>query len=708
MKNTITDGLFAGEVVFVDTLMMAHPASAKTILSDACKRAFRLDIWIHRSEMITEEESTSKERHGIEINKQIILHGNRSHINPFSPKVFWKALVPLTEQVELENFDVCKPHMAISCGWTGLKDSCMEHLMFELQKIYDFNQSIPRFMGLHHTFDMHLDELIHFLYNQGGMDVVFEFFDYYAYRNSTPTKLQNIIGVKYVDGVNQIWAPAWAREARGRFYYISDEEVIPLKDGLQRGVEILTKAHMEDGVSETQDISDQKLDKFDKCQQKTLKTFTGDNAINGYLTGKVDGSLLEFNVYPICCKQYPVMCQFLEDKRESDPFVCVLLDYCQDNNLPLINVSTQGTLVIGDLMRDYFLTSIEPYVEYELNVNFTDLENWNTMCPLFVDFVLAQMKHFPDPNNSPMFIKYESVCKNRTTYRGTTHIELAVGYAFSGISLLGIMLDNRYIPHYEVMSSKEIVPHPVSCHVSSTTQVFQIMRELNNVVMSKLELEDFMKKWFPDQIDYPIHAEGFVYLDADENNDYSKIKLPIYYTTHKIKSTEVQALLALPASVEQYFPVITRLRDFYDNLEPKLVSVLDALTKFIQNDLEVQEKESSIFYSKLNAKAQKHVDRYVNNAEDANLKNLVFKIVINVCKTQLYEKVDELTAKVWQVEGENQRKFIHQALMMIQPWSCYLETEALKMNVHEALKASSLVNAAYAAIVNIGEDTMCL
>ena len=86
-------------------------------------------------------------------------------------------------------------------------------------------------------------------------------------------------------------------------------------------------------------------------------------------------------------REKQITSQFLEDKRESDPFVCVLLDYCQDNNLPLINVSTQGTLVIGDLMRDYFLTSIEPYVEYELNVNFTDLENWNTMCPLFVDFV---------------------------------------------------------------------------------------------------------------------------------------------------------------------------------------------------------------------------------------------------------------------------------------------------------------------------------
>lgn len=707
MKNTITDGLFAGEVVFVDTLMMAHPQSAKTVLSDACKRAFRLDLWIHRADMITEEETSS--RHGIDLNKQITLHGKRSAINPFSPKTSWKALTPITELTDLEHFDICKPHMAISCGWTGLKDSCVEYIMFEIKKIYDFNQSIPRFMGLHHTFDMHLDQLIFFLYKQGGMDVVFEFFDYYAYRTPTPTKQQNIIGVKYVDGINQVWAPVWAREARGRFYYISDEEVLPLKDGLQRGVEILTKAHMEDGVNETQDISDQKLDRFDKRQQKTLKTFTGDNKINGYLTGKVDGSLLEFNVYPNTCKQHPVMVKFLEDKRDDDPFTCVLLDYCVDNNLPLISVSTQGTLVIGDQMRDYFLTSIEPYVEYELNNNLSDLENWQFMCPLFVNFVLAQMAHFPDPKNSPMFIKYEAICKNRTTYRGTTHIELAVGYAFSGISLLGIMLDNRYIPHYEVMSSKEVVPHPVSCHVSSTVQVFQIMRELNNVVMSKMNLEDFMMKWFPDQVDYPIHAEGFVYLDADEENDYSKIKLPIYYTTHKVKSNEVQTLLSLPSSVEAYFPVITRLRDFYDNLEPKLVDILNTLMIYVSADLQVEDTETSVFYSKLNTKAKTHVDRYRDNLDDAKLKTLVFKIVVNVCKAQLYEKIDIETKRVWDVEGENQRVFMHRALMTVQPWSCDESSGAIREKVHEALKSSDLVNAAYAAIVNIGENSMvCL
>lgn len=442
--------------------------------------------------------------------------------------------------------------------------------------------------------------------------------------------------------------------------------------------------------------------------KKTLKAFTGENAINGYLTGKVDGSLLEFNVYPISSKQYPIMLKFLEDKREDDPFVCILLDYCVEFNLPLITVSTQGTLVIGDQMRDYFLTSIEPYLEYELNVDLSDLENWSLMCPLFVEFVQLQLKHFPDMGHSPMFMKYEAICKNRTTYRGVTHIELAVGYPFSGISLLGIMFKNNYIPHYEVMSSNEVVPHPVSRHVSSTTQVFQIMRELNDVVMSKMQLEDFMMKWFPDQVKYPIHAEGFVYLDADQDNDYSKIKLPIYYTTHKVKSAEVQALLALPPSVESYFPVITRLRDFYDHLEPKLVSVLDTLTNHVISDLQVVDKDTSDFYSQLNVKAKAHVDRYRENVDDENLKNLVFKIVINVCKSRLYSKIDEETMKAWQVEGENQRIFVHRALMIVQPWLC-VSNDVLREKVRDALKSSSLVNAAYAAIVNMGEDSMvCL
>ena len=82
--------------------------------------------------------------------------------------------------------------------------------------------------------------------------------------------------------------------------------------------------------------------------------------------------------------------------------------------------------------------------------------------------------------------------------------------------------------------------------------------------------------------------------------------------------------------------------------------------------------------------------------------------MINIGKSHLYKQIDTETRRVWEVEGENQRGFIHRALMTVQPWSCN-NSDVLREKVHEALKSSALVNAAYAAIVNIGEGSMvCL
>lgn len=74
---------------------------------------------------------------------------------------------------------------------------------------------------------------------------------------------ENVIGMKYLDGLNRLWKTTWAREARGRFYYVDTDGVVTLKEGLQRGIELLTKAHIEDGVSETQDVEGRTFDKFD-------------------------------------------------------------------------------------------------------------------------------------------------------------------------------------------------------------------------------------------------------------------------------------------------------------------------------------------------------------------------------------------------------------------------------------------------------------
>ena len=77
------------------------------------------------------------------------------------------------------------------------------------------------------------------LSQQGGRSIVKEFFDYYIYRVSEPAKdQQEIVGIKYVDGINKNWTTVWAREARGRFYCNTPTGAVSLKDGLQRGVEV--------------------------------------------------------------------------------------------------------------------------------------------------------------------------------------------------------------------------------------------------------------------------------------------------------------------------------------------------------------------------------------------------------------------------------------------------------------------------------------
>ena len=189
VRNSVTDGLFNGEVVFLDTLMTAHPASAVCVLSDAVKRAFRIDLWSFREDLITEEESLS--RLGMDLKTQISVHGQRSYINPFQKSVPWKLITPVTEKDELDHEDINKPHLALTCSWSGCKDHILDHLLERIKEIYDFNQSIPRFMALRHTQHMHLDELVCFLHQHGGNSVIQEFFDYYLYRVVKPTENQS-------------------------------------------------------------------------------------------------------------------------------------------------------------------------------------------------------------------------------------------------------------------------------------------------------------------------------------------------------------------------------------------------------------------------------------------------------------------------------------------------------------------------------------
>ncbi|NDB85172.1 MAG: HD domain-containing protein, partial [Alphaproteobacteria bacterium] len=318
MNKDIFDGLQLGKIVIVDTLATMFD-SIEVIISDIAKDAYRISFWLHRNKEITEAESLG--RLGMSLDVQFQAHGDVSVYNPFNKRINWMRMISATEGEDDSRF---QSHLSISYGWTDIKRQQLMHLSNKINEMYNYNQIIPRVPVLDQTYDYTLTELIQVLRDSGGIVAIDEFFSQYDY---TVSKYVNgAVGIKYIDGMNQIWKPKWAREARGRFYYIDDDKVVPIKDTLQRGIEVLTKAHTDGGIQETQDIDQKTLDKLDDVQGMIMKTFAGNNPIDSYLSGKVDGSLLIINVYPKKCEQYSIIQKLLS--THDNKYVKQLVDYC--------------------------------------------------------------------------------------------------------------------------------------------------------------------------------------------------------------------------------------------------------------------------------------------------------------------------------------------------------------------------------------------
>lgn len=522
----------------------------------------------------------------------------------------------------------------------------------------------PCKVTLQETVDMHLDQLVFYLYKQGGMKLLNQFFEQHRY--IVKQIGEHVVGIKYIDGANRLWRTKWAREARGRFYYVDENEVITLKEGLQRGVELLTSAHIEDGVSDTQDVEGRSFELFDDRQRQICNTFLGDNEIRGALTGKVDGSLLDVSIHPIGSKQYDIISSLLNG-TVKDPFVSTLVNLCKEKGLPLIVIATSSTLFMALHMHSYFLTSIAPHLRATLDPAKTNLENWQPICLDFINFIMKIYEGIPlQYRENSVHMKFESVCKNRFTYKSEVHPELAVGYNFSGISLLGLVHENNYIPHYKLPETKATVPHPIHLEVTRTTQIFQVMRDLNDVVLSKAEMGPFMEKWFPEQVDYPLHAEGFVYLDETGDGveiDYCKIKLPIYYKCHKMNH---ETYTQIPECAEKYFPQLTLFRKSFAPLHSNLVSIVTGTIAAIDATFN---KESPMYLC-LQDNARKRFDDFFANPFEPKLRETTFRMLLNnrTTKEAMEPLLDEFITPIWGQSNPKKRAVVNAALNEVKIW----------------------------------------
>jgi hypothetical protein len=110
---------------------------------------------------------------------------------------------------------------------------------------------------------------------------------------------------------------------------------------------------------------------------------------------------------------------------------------------------------------------------------------------------------------------FEAYCKNRVSITWKLHTELAVGYDHSGLNLLGMMYQLKYIPYFDMV--RKVFKQPVYYQITHTEQVYQLMKELDEVVGGTRTMEQFITNFEIDEYTYPIaHTEGFVLLTFQE------------------------------------------------------------------------------------------------------------------------------------------------------------------------------------------------
>lgn len=480
---------------------------------------------------------------------------------------------------------------------------------------------------------------------------IFSFFKKHLYTVSQPLKNtqyeNNVYSIRYIDGANKLWKNRWSREARGKVYWVDSEKCVCLKDSLQRGVEILTKIHRDVGIQSTQDMDDTKNLVFDDRQISLLDKFSKEHQkINGVMTSKKDGSLLLWTWYPKQSHQYDIVSMLLTVLPNTSMIIKV--------NDGIWIPATKSTFIIGEDMIDYLITSLGDVLGVfrppaSMNVKDAWLRpDFQTKLISWLSNMLSSLPQWF--KNGTITFDYEMICKNRTTYTGCVHNELVTNYNSSDVSFLGIHYNSRYYPHFLFKSTKEIVHHPVYQYVSDTSEVFATMNFINNTMLHDASA-----------LGSGFDAEGWVYLDYDTDidlceylkddcdwnkytsPDYSKLKSQIYYLCQKVNNNTIKTIINLPDGVGVYFPIVTKIKDFYSTLDTNV----NDFFKLVSRDLQTELSIDSVTVKSLSDTAKNHISKYHELVSDNRCKDIAHKIILNTPSEKLHNMFCDSFYKVF-------------------------------------------------------------
>jgi len=489
------------------------------------------------------------------------------------------------------------------------------------------------------------------------------------------TKFKNtdrlIIRIKYTEPC-RVWKPKWTRQCRGVTLLLLNDNFVCLKYQLQRGAEILTGLHLKKGIEETESLNLKELEILDDIQQDTVKKILNKEPLDGFLSFKVDGSLLGVSVYSGKYKQ------IVEDiiKSSNDEFALLVLEISKQKNLPFIPVfGTQGTFFMNEDIHDYMITSIISSLNdiniYEEALTYSPLEVFKKHSNKFFDRLIKFYALFTKKYDTSdvMTLSFEAFCKNRASawvkQNGRVHTELTISYKSSNIKFLGVSYGDmkiNYLPHFAIsdMINDSGFEEPLYWFINSPEKIEEMMIDLSDLIKNK-DTEKYFEKHKPSN-KYPLKElivdyEGFVfYRFVNGEYDYSKIKTEEYYRCHKLKPENVPYLIDLK-DASDIFPTVRNVINFFVNCDDLLIEASRLILEELKNNSNLIDnlpEKAKKSYSK-----QNEITRYkmlINVSEMYNQMSYdVFK--------QIFKDLDKSLAATDDIFS-----VLRALIMKIEPW----------------------------------------
>ena len=702
VKLRISNAIAFNEVCIIDTVAAMYRKNFNSYFSDDVLGCEILQIYVDRNTVHTQADA---DRLGLSLECQISLSGKSSIMNPLAKldATNITGLACATEKWNIKrnfsNRSQCT--LSASVVWNS-------EYSFGLSHVYQLlNEMCPGLKkGIIKRIDtnsMNIVEYVNYIYGlyecestlpsdvqlKLKFDALYRRFAVQQFSVSMSNMLRNtpyenrFFSIKYLDGINKLWRPTWARQCRGVCFYVRDDfSCIPVKYQLQRGAELMTGMLVSANIASTQDISDaKKIACLSDSQQRTCKILLmGENEglLDAHLTEKIDGSLLTV------CFYYGEAATLMKTlvTEIGDDFAKMILAGFEEYGLVGI-VSTQGTLMMGIDMQDYFVTSnLESAIVGLSRLFLCEQLKIQNIVQLFKIYgkpwfdemvhVLNSLPHISE-SVSNISLCWESVCAERKTILDKIHTELAISYSQSMCLFLGASwCSNEFVlnvPH--TMLSLNTVQEPRFWITRTAKEVDSLMRGLENVVYGHIDNFEFLKQFPPSNKVWDnkllLHPEGYVcYTNEGEFMgqpivDYNKLKLAAYYIGHNFHDESINELYELSKTASNIFPMAKIVGEFYSELKIKFFEIGKKISQMFESE--------NVFATKLDGKAAKS---YMTATRETQVKIIIngkielFDIWIRELVVEYYPLIDTTD-----FDSQRIKSGLNRMCMDLKPWLSY-------------------------------------